>query len=397
MNKILVTSLVFIACICSTFVNATDITTLNPIESLKIESKYFKEPIEYNVTLPKSYNEAKGKDKKYFVIFDLHPRSQPYLSGLHDWLSHNGDWPWLESIVITPANYNPEFAKLFEQLVSEPSNKTILDYFENDLLASIDKKYRTNGFKIYSGFMGNGALGLFALLNRPALFNAYIISSPSLANNFGLITSEANKKLAANDDKMRFLYLSTGNHRYEQGNLSSFGLFEKALENSAPDTLDWHVHHNNKNNYMSQPIVTAVNGIEALFSDIHTNLEADSEVSKKGAQSIINYYQKLTDKKYGFDVSAEGSLKALAKSYMESAPKKAIFIYQKTVELYPESAYALSSLAHAHADLDDLTSAIKYQTQAVEKSKTMIDWHQKKHKQYLAEFKTKLDSKVKKS
>ena len=376
-----------------TLAKATDITELNPIESLKIKSKYFKDAIEYNITLPKSYNEDKGKNKKYFVIFDLHPRSQPYLSGLHDWLSHNGEWPWLESIVITPANYNPEFAKLFENIVKEPTDKTMLNFFEFDLLTAIDDKYRTNGFRIYSGFMGNGALGLYALLNRPKIFNAYIISSPSLANDFASITSEAEKKLAQLDNQMRFLYLATGNHQYEQGNLPSFDLFEKALKTSSPKSLDWQVHRNNQNNYMSQPIISVVNGIEALFDDIHTNLKADSNISKNGAQAIIDYYAMISKKKYGFDVSAEGSLKTLAKSLMASNPKKALTIYQKTTELYPESAYALSSLAKAYADLGYINKAIKYQTEAVEKSKTMIEWHQKKHKKYLDEFKTKLNNK----
>jgi tetratricopeptide (TPR) repeat protein len=386
MIKILVTSLIFVIGLHSAIVEATDIKALNPIQSLKVKSKYFKEAIEYNVTLPKSYSEVKGKDKKYFVIFDLHPRSQPYLSGLHDWLSHNGDWPWLESIVITPATYNPEFAKLFEKIVSEPSNQTMLDYFEHDLLKAIDEKYRTNGFKIYSGFMGNGALGLFTLLNRPKLFNAYVITSPSLANDFGLITSESKVKLASKDEQMRFLYLSTGNHQYELGNLPSFDIFEKALKTASPSTLDWQIHRNNKNNYMSQPIVSIVNGIEALFSDIHTDLEADSDISKNGAQAVIDYYALISDKKYGFDISAEGSLKALAKSFMASDPQKGLSIYQKTATLYPESAYALSSLAKAYADLGDIKTAIKYQTQAVEKSKSMIVWHQNKHKQYLDEY-----------
>ena len=391
MFKVLITSLVFLTAVFPAFAKATNIAELNPIQSLKITSKYFNEAIEYNVTLPKSYNEAKGKDKKYFVIFDLHPRSQPYISGLHDWMSHNSEWPWLESIVVTPANYNPEFVKLFRQIESEPTNHTVLDFFEFDLFNAIDQKYRTNGFRIYSGFMGNGALGLFSLINRPALFNAYIISSPSLANDYGLITSEASKKLAKLDDQIRFLYLSTGDHQYEQGNLSSFDLFEEALTASSPKSLDWQVHHNTQNNYMSRPIVSLVNGIEALFDDIHTDLKADSEISKNGIQAIIEHYEKISNNKYGFDISAEGSLKALAKSLIKTDPQKALFTYQKTVELYPESAYALSSLAKAHDLLGDINRAIEYQSQAVEKSKSMITWHQNKHKQYLDEYKTKLN------
>lgn len=383
MVKTLVTGLFFIIALHSAIVQAIEVKDLNPVELLQIKSKHFTGLIDYNVTLPKSYNEAKGKDKKYFVVFDLHPRSQPYLSGLHDWLSHNGEWPWLESIVITPANYNAEFAKLFENIANEPSSQIILDYFEHDLLTAIDEKYSTNGFKIYSGFMGNGALGLFTLLNRPKLFNAYIISSPSLANDFGSITTQAKTKLAIKDDQMRFLYLATGNHQYEQGNLPAFDLFETALETSAPETLEWHVQRNLNSHYMSQPVISIIKGVEALFDDIHTDLAADSEISQHGPQAIIDYYALISTKKYGFAVSAEGSLKALAKSFMTSNSQKALSLYQQVVTLYPESAYALSALANAYADQGDINQAIEYQTLAVEKSKSMITWHQKKHKSYL--------------
>ena len=295
--------------------------------------------------------------------------------------------------MVTPANYNPEFAQLFESLIKDPSDPTMLNYFENDLLTAIDKKYRTNGFRIYSGFMSNGAIGLYTLLNRPQLFNAYIITSPTLADNFAAITSKADDKLiqlAKTDDKLRFLYLSTGKHRYEQGNLPAFNLFEQSLKKSAPKTLDWQAYINTNNNYMSQPIVSVINGIEALFDDIHTDLKLDSAIAQQGADAIIAHYEMLSVKKYGFDVSAQGSLKALAKSHMNNNPDKALSIYIKTAERYPESAYALSSLAAAYATLGNIELAISYQTKAVEQSKSMIEWHQNKHLTMLNDFKEQL-------
>jgi len=390
MNKLIIAPLLMAVFLFSGGAKATDITALNPIESLKVKSKHFKEPIEYNITLPTSYSQEQHKDKKYFIIFALHPRSQLYLSGLHEWLSHNGGWPWLETIVVTPATYNAEFAQTFESLIKDPSNQTMLDYFEDDLLVAIDQKYRTNGFRIYSGFMSNGAIGLYTLLNRPQLFNAYMITSPTLADNFAAVSSDANEKLtklAKVDDQLRFLYLSTGKHQYEQGSLPAFNSFEQSLTEFAPKTLDWQTHINTKNNYMSQPIMTVINGIEALFDDIHTDLKPDSAISTQGPEAIIAHYQMLSDKKYGFDVSAEGSLKALAKSHMENEPNKALAIYKKTAERYPYSAYALSALAKTYATLGDIKLAVAYQTKAVEKSKTMIEWHQNKHLSMLNEFK----------
>jgi len=393
MSKIFTNTVLIVIFLCCGLTQAIGGTSLNPIESLKVKSKHFKEPIEYNVTLPQSYFEKKHQEKKYFILFDLHPRSQPYLSGIHDWLSHNGEWPWFETIVITPTRYNPEFAELFQLMVKEPDNQTMLDYFEQDLFPSIAQKYRTNGFKIYSGFMSNGAIGLFSLLNRPALFNAYIITSPTLAENFIDINSDVEAKLSnlsKVDNKLRFLYLSTGRHQYEQASLPSFDLFEQALKKFAPPTLDWQVNINNESNYMSRPVVSVINAIEALFDDIHTDLMPDSQTSKKGVEAIIEYYKVLSENKYGFAVSAEGSLKMLAESYIVNNPQKALTIYRKTIELYPESAYAISALATAFAKSGDLKQAISYQIQAVEKSKAMIEWHQNKLKKILQGFQQQL-------
>jgi tetratricopeptide (TPR) repeat protein len=309
----------------------------------------------------------------------MHPGSQAYLGGLHDWLSHNGEKPWLESIIVTPVVHNSEFKNM---LLADQTDQTMLDYFEHDLLKTIDKTYRTNGFKIYSGFTAGGSFGLYALINRPNIFNAYFISSPSLSDDFGLITSEAKEKLAKLDDQIRFLYLSIGNHRFEQEDFPEVKLFETALKTS-PKSLNWQVHYNDDSNYMSRPVISVIKGVEALFDDIHTDLKADSETSQKGVQAIIDHYTTLSDKKYGFPISAEGSLSALATSLMPSDAQRALSIYQQTVQLYPESAYALASLAGALEATGDIDKAIDYQTQAVEKSKRLAEWRQNSFRKYL--------------
>jgi tetratricopeptide (TPR) repeat protein len=367
---------------------ALEIESLNQIETLEILPKGFSKPIKYNITLPQNYQT--DTDKEYFVLFDLHPRSQTYLSGMQDWLSHNGEWPWLKTIIVNPADYHPEFAATFDHLVEDPNDHTILDVLQKGILKQIDQKYRTNGYKIYSGFMSNGALGLYTLLNKPEMFDAYLIASPTLANNFANVVSDASKKLQTKYDGLKFLYMTIGAHNYEKAHVTSFKQFENELQKLPKEKLDWSSDNDEKHYYMSRPVVTVLNGIEALFDDIHQNLAPDSDISKQGADAIIHYYQTLSKDKYGFEVSAESSLKALAKSLVETNPNKALAIYTKTTKLYPESAYAHASLAKAYANQGDIDKAIEIQKVAVEKSKTMVEWHQNKHLQYLSEFEAKL-------
>lgn len=372
----------------STFGVALDIKELNPIETIEILPEGFKEPVKYNVTLPQKY--TTDESKEYFVLFDLHPRSQTYIAGMQDWLSHNGEWPWLKTIIVTPADYHSEFAAAFNRLAENPKDQSMLDIIEQGILKKVDEKYRTNGYKIYSGFMGNGAFGLYTLLNRPDMFNAYLIASPSLANNFGNVVLDAPDKLQVKYSGIKFLYMTIGNHQYEKAHVESFKQFENELHKLPEGKLQWSSDSSEKHYYMSRPVITLLNGIEALFDDIHHDLPADSDISKQGPDAIVKYYQKLSTDKYGFDVSAEGSLKALAKSLVKQHPTKALDIYIKTTKLYPDSAYAHASLAKAYADQGEIHKAIDIQRIAVEKSKSMVQWHQNKHQQYLDEFKAML-------
>ncbi|WP_286272317.1 esterase [Thalassotalea hakodatensis] len=367
---------------------AVEIESLNPVETIEILPKGFTKSVKYNITLPQNYHT--DTDKKYFVLFDLHPRSQTYLSGMQDWLSHNGEWPWLKTIIVNPADYHSEFAATFNNLVEDPNDQTILDVLQDGILKEIDLKYRTNGYKIYSGFMSNGALGLYTLLNKPEMFDAYFIASPTLANNFANVVSDAAKKLQTKYDDLKFLYMTIGGHNYEKVHVASYKQFEQELQKLPAGKLDWSSDNDEQHYYMSRPLVTLLNGIEALFDDIHHDLAADSEISQRGVDAIIAYYDKLSKHKYGFEISAEGSLKSLAKSKVTQNPSEALEIYTKVTELYPDSAYAQASLAKALADQGDVKQAIDVQSIAFEKSKSMSQWHQNKHKQYLDKFKNML-------
>lgn len=358
-------------------------------EVFSVTPKGFEKPFEVSIHLPNEY--AKNMEKSYFVILDLHPKSPLYLSGLHDWLSHNGEWPWLETIVVTPSAYHPEFAALFEETAKNPNDMEMLDFIETHILKEVDKRYRTNKFRIFSGFMSNGAIGLYALVNKPEMFNALIVSSPSIGNNFLSIESDFSKKLKSLKGYNRFLYMAIGDHGYEKSNISAFDSVKETLTSNAPNGLEWHAVNNNENYYMSRPVISLINGIERLFDDIHNNLAADSEISKKGFDAIVKHYEFLSADKYGFDVSAQGSLKNLAKAEFKIDATKGLAMFERIVLKYPDSAYAHSDLAERLAEQGKLNKAISMQHIAVDKAKTMVPWHQNNQQKKLDKLLEMLD------
>jgi len=365
-----------------------EFTHLSKVEQLLVPSKLLKVPAEFIVTLPPSYN--KSSDKEYVVLLDFHPRSQAYLSGMHDWMSHNGDWPWLETIIVTAPDGHAGLGKLKEQAI-EKQGSELLDFMEQALLPAVDNKYRTNGFRILNGFTGNAGLSLYTLLNRPGLFNAYFAASPVLSKDFAYVIKDAPKKLAGMKGKPRFLLMSTSDSGFEKRQLASFAEMESIIKANATEVLDYRIKRFDGTYYMTQPILATAYGIELLFDDIHQVLKPDSEISSQGAQAILNHYRYLSEEKYGFEVPATDSLVALAEYEMAKdsvqGADKALAIYQLAVKSYPNSHTAQDALAGAYAKAGEFALAIKHEELALDN--TEHPFWTKKYSESLAAFEAK--------
>ena len=277
-------------------------TTKSTQKQIQLSHPDFEKPLKFNVALPSGY--ANNKDKSYVLMFDFHHNADTYLRGMHDWLSHNGEWPWLQTIIVTPAPGN-RVGMLFD---SSGKTTPLLDFFEGQLFPEIDKKYRTNGFKIMSGFRVNGTIVLSTLINKPDMFDAYIAISPELKNDYAGILSTIQSKLTKVKGKSKFLLFSHGTNIKEEHQLEFYTQLKTILENHAPKSLDWHYKHFEEHYFMSLPLISVITGIEKVFNDINNGLSPKSQISQQGIDSIVQHYDYLTKQKYGFEVSPKKSI-----------------------------------------------------------------------------------------
>ncbi|WP_445946769.1 alpha/beta hydrolase-fold protein [Shewanella sp.] len=336
-------------------------------EVLKVHSKSFVGSADFIVTLPSKYHE--NKDQKYLVLVDFHPRSHAYLAGLHDWMSHNGAWPWLETIIITAPDGHEGLGKL-KSFDNAQQGQALLDFIGQDLLAAVDAKYRTNGFRILSGFTGNASISLFTLLHRPELFNAYIAASPILSDNHLSLMTDAINALPdlarKSTTQPRMLFLSRADSGYEQQQIADFDKFTELLKLKAPKNLIWRSQLFEGSYYMSQPALATIYAIEMFFDDIHKSVEPESALGKQGPQAIYEHYQWLSQR-YGFEVSAVDSLLNLAKSKTDL--KQALAVGTFCVAKYPQDAHAHHGLAVTLAALGQSSDAIAELTLAMSLTK----------------------------
>jgi len=352
-------------------------------EQIEITHPKFKEPLVFNISLPSGY--AQNKDKSYVMMFDFHPNSNTYLTGMHDWMSHNGEWPWLQTIMVTPEMGN-RVGMLFD---ATGETTPLLDFFETELIPEVDKKYRTNGFRIMSGFRVNGSIVLSALINKPSIFNAYIATSPELKDNYAGILATAHKKLPKLTDKPRFLLLSHGTNVKEEHQVADYQQLNSALLKHAPEQLDWHYKHFNDHYFMSLPLVSVIMAIEKVFDDIHRGLPPESKVSQAGVESIVKHYRYLSEHKYGFEVSPKPSIKALGSHLLEHSPLDGVKVFKEMIKRYPNDAYSHHYLASAYASLGDYSRAVKHQKDAVALADSMLTWHKNRHRKFLEGYLSK--------
>lgn len=340
-------------------------------EVLLLKHKDIEQSLAFNVQLPKGY--SKNTDKTYNLLFDFHPMADKYLAGMHQWLSHNGEWPWPQTIIVTPKMGNP-VGRLFD---ASGDSTPLMDFFEASLIPAIDAKYRTNGFRIFSGFRVNGTLVLSSLINKPNLFNAHIVTSPELNDDYAQILSKLPKALRNMGNKPQFLWVGHGNWNKEADNQEAFKQLHSMLQTQAPASLDWHFEVFEDNYFMSLPLLSLINAVERLFNDINNGLEPASPVSQKGAMALVEHFAYLSKYKYGFDVSPAASIRGLGEHQLTHSPGQALITFKTYAELYPDSAYSYHYLAQAYLANKDVNKALESQKQAVAMSQSMLSWHKK--------------------
>jgi len=151
-----------------------------------LTSEILKETRTLNIYLPEGYDTSKAHYPVIYLLDGSANEDFIHTAGLVQYLSMYEMMP--KSIVVGIANVdrrrdytfptkNPEDTKLVP--VSGGSEKYI-DFIAEELQPFIERNYRTTAQKTIIGQSLGGLLAAEILLKRPALFNNYMIVSPSL-------------------------------------------------------------------------------------------------------------------------------------------------------------------------------------------------------------------------
>ncbi|MNK09811.1 Ferri-bacillibactin esterase BesA [compost metagenome] len=196
--------------------NTTKPFVLGVIE--EIQSKELAEKRIVNIYLPEGYNAADSV--KYPVIYLLDGSADEdfiHVAGLVQFANFEWVNQLPKSILVGIANVDRQrdytFPSKIEAKIKLPTaghSDKFIAFIEKELQPFIESKYRGNTDKTIIGQSLGGLLATEILLKKPALFNKYVIISPSLWWDNGSLLEQNSPILTENYKQRTDIYIAVG-------------------------------------------------------------------------------------------------------------------------------------------------------------------------------------------
>ncbi|WP_350292726.1 alpha/beta hydrolase-fold protein [uncultured Croceitalea sp.] len=276
-NKIKITLIIIVTTIISVIITglAIEYSIQNnkygdEVIQTKIDSKEMGEERKVIVHLPESYK--KDTAKKYPVLYILDGTSQDiHTAEKVDLLSKVKLFP--EAIVVGIPNtsgnrsrdFTPHYMKIdIEDKGSDYGNgNKFLEFIENELVLFINKNYRTNGFQTISGNSRGGLFTLYALLEKPQLFNGYICYSPAFWREDILIAKKVEAFIDQNKLQNKFIYMSIGDSENEKMK-NGFDTIVSILNRQQLDSIHFAYQETSNANHQTNSYQSTVYALKSL-------------------------------------------------------------------------------------------------------------------------------------
>lgn len=188
-------------------------------EIQELQSKQLNEKRVLNIYLPEGYSQS--DTTRYPVIYLLDGSADEdfiHIAGLVQFNS----FEWInqvpKSIVVGIATVDRKRDFTFPTGIEADRKKypttghsdAFMAFIETELQPFIEKTYKTNAAKTLIGQSLGGLLATEILLKKPALFNTYIIVSPSLWWDNGSLLNQASPLLQENFTQATSIYIGVG-------------------------------------------------------------------------------------------------------------------------------------------------------------------------------------------
>jgi uncharacterized protein len=327
-----------------------------------IHSDILQEDRTYQIYLPESYNWA--LDRSYPVLYVLDGESHfLHTTGSVSYLSSQGEIPELIVVAITSTIRIRDFTQTDwpTHWIGGGGAVNFKSFLSDELLPTVEKNFRTNGFRILSGHSAGGQFALYCLTSQPSLFNAYFAFSPSLDWDNNLPQRSLEESFIKTDSLRSFLYVARSDDFGEA--LADYTRLVETLELHSPKGFRWISDAFPDETHSSIPLLAQINALRKLF----TGYRLHNDFLSNGITYAEKHFQEVSGLA-GYEIQIpENIINNLGYEALEMGEiQKAILLFKRNITQNPNSANAFDSMADAYEEAGMWNEALISSERAVE-------------------------------
>ena len=323
-------------------------------ERISIDSKVLGEKRSIVVHLPSAY--ASRAQLRFPVIYvtDASTRAGHTASTMQS-LADAGRMP--ESIVVGVVNTdrNRDLTPTrVESVTIDGAEQTyptsggaakFIAFFETELIPEIERRYRTERYRVLAGHSFGAMFTLETLFTKPRLFNAYIAISPTVWWDEKQPLRRAAQFIEANPELNATLILGIGNEQPVMN--QPFDELKALLAQKSPKGLTVHSYHFEEDDHVSVPLHAYYVALRKLFLPWHFAIGPADDVKTLWPRAAAHAAE-LT-KRYGFTIPVqEQRANAIGRRLLDAGHlQEALEVFRANLAAFPDSTIARRGLGEA--------------------------------------------------
>lgn len=334
-----------------------------------IESKVLGETRRLLISLPRGYE---GSAIDYPVVYHTYGN---YLSGYYapayaaiEALGNEAQIPQMILVGIDNIDRYRDLRPL-QHNGEQAGIEAYTEFLATEVIPFVEENFRTAEYRILVGPQAAGVFGLHTLLDKPDLFDAFILDNPfSSAPNSEVLRAKAEEVFAASSELKKFCFLTFGGESAD--GIQQVYRFAAQAEAAALPGFNLQLNHLQGEVDFLHPGALSV-GLKRLFPGYHLSREDTFH-----SLADIEHFYGTISLDYGFKIAPSEIVMTFSVDALREQGKvdPALEILRRQVALYPNMVNGFWRLADIATDRGEVDEAIGYYKRCVEINPSMANF-----------------------
>ena len=342
-----------------------------------LKSKILQEDRPIIVSLPIGYNNSEGNYPVLYLLDGL--GNIKHQVGTVELLTESGIIPPMIIVAIESLDRSRDLtpSKAGQDVYGGTGNSGIpqsggapefLQFLEKELIPYVEANYRTHPYRILEGHSFGGLFSTYTLMEKPEIFDAFIIQAPALWWNKEEMTEKAKVFFKTHTSLNKAVYLGIGGGD-GWGMRQELIRYVDVVRQNKTKNFRWKHEEVGDEEHDDSRLLLNYYGLKFIFSDLKLSEEFlhnySDEVFLKDEQLLIDKYGKNVRRPAGnyFDI--------ITKLLNDENNLGAITVLKRASGAYPKYAMLLNNLAQLYEKTNQIDKAIEAYESGIKISKKL--------------------------